>query len=65
MLKALAMKGTVSAGQLLIHGTGPTRPSQETVMKLGTQVIASGNINVASSRLKSRFLPQNSMRAKA
>ena len=39
--------------------------SIDTVMKLGTQMIASGSISVASSRLKSRFLPQNSMRAKA
>ena len=35
MLNALAINGTVSAGQLLIHGIGVTRPSHDTVMKLG------------------------------
>ncbi|NJN82036.1 MAG: hypothetical protein HC802_06965 [Caldilineaceae bacterium] len=54
-----------NAGQLLIHGIGPTRPSQETVMKLGTHVTASGNIKVESKSAKRKVLPGKRIRAKA
>ena len=65
MPNAPAINGIVRAGQLLIHGMGVNLPSQETVMKLGTQVTASGSMSVDRSKAKRKPLPGNSMRAKA
>ena len=59
------MKGMVKAVQLLIQGMGPMRPNQVTVMKLGTHVTASGSIIVLNNKVNRRFLPGNSMLAKA
>ena len=63
--KALAIKGIVRAGQLLIQGIGPTRPNQVTVRKLGTQTTASGIMKVANNSANRNPLPGNSIRAKA
>ena len=65
MEKALAMKGMVSAGQLLIQGIGPTRPNQVTVIKFGIQTTASGIISVDNKSVKMKFLPGNRILAKA
>src|SRR5690606_21936507 len=65
MLKALAIKGMVSAGQLLNQRNGVTRSSQVMVRKLGTQVTASGRIKVVNSRVKRKSRPGKRIRAKA
>ena len=56
MLKTLPMKGTVSAGQLLIQSMGPILPNQVTVRKLGIIVTMAGIIIVLKRipKIKSR-----------